>query len=392
MRTTVLTLSLTMAVFSGLNSAFAQDSSPPRQDWARQNLSGQARARQSQFEQDPLELVRFQEPEPNPDWQTDQYDGGTSLSDAWTPDRTGVSPRYWFTPPVYGTYVQADVLFLARAHDANNQAIAVALPPGSIPNLHTDDVSLSNNFQAGGLFTLGFNMDQVSAIELTYFGLNSWSSNAQVTDPTGNLGVAGTLQNSTIDFIFSDRIAISYSSQIHNAEGNYKQTIEGLTLLAGFRYFRLAETFDINSHSSVFGTSSDYKVNATNNMVGAQVGMGYTWQWGAFNTNLLGKIGPYANLAHQNTLLQDFGNTLTLRNYRADTTPVSTLAEIQANAGYQLTNWFSLHAGYRFIWIQNVAFAPDQLDLSNSPPGTIVKSANNHLFLHGVNVGAEIRW
>jgi hypothetical protein len=86
------------------------------------------------------------------------------------------------------------------------------------------------------------------------------------------------------------------------------------------------------------------------------------------------------------------GNTLTIRNYRADTTPVSTLAEIGLNAGYQVTDWFSLHAGYRFIWIQNVAFAPDQLDLSNSAPGTKVINAHNHLFLHGVNVGAEIRW
>ena len=81
-----------------------------------------------------------------------------------------------------------------------------------------------------------------------------------------------------------------------------------------------------------------------------------------------------------------------LAQARADTTPVSTLAEIGLNAGYQVTDWFSLHAGYRFIWIQNVAFAPDQLDLSNSAPGTKVINAHNHLFLHGVNVGAEIRW
>jgi hypothetical protein len=163
-------------------------------------------------------------------------------------------------------------------------------------------------------------------------------------------------------------------------------------LLTGFRYFRIAETFDINSHSSIFGTASDYKVNAVNQLLGAQFGMGYTWQWGAFNANLMGKIGPYANLTHQNTLLQDFGNTLQLRNYRADTTPVSTLGEAIFNAGYQVTDWFSLHAGYRFIWIQNVAFAPDQLDLSASPPGTHVINSHNHLFLHGVNVGAEIRW
>ena len=29
---------------------------------------------------------------------------------------------------------------------------------------------------------------------------------------------------------------------------------------------------------------------------------------------------------------------------------------------------------------------------ANSPPGTHVMNAHNHLFLHGVNVGGEIRW
>ena len=363
MRTSVLTLSLTMAICSGLPTARAQES--------------------SQVEQAPYA--------PSRQASEDDDDSFQPTADS-LPDKAYISPRYWFTPPQYGAYFQADVLFLSRSHDPANRPIAVALPPGSIPNLHTGDAGLSNVFQPGGLFTLGLNIDQVSSIEATYFGLNSWSNQAQVTDPAGQLGLAGTLQNSTVDYIFSDRISIDYSSQIHSAEANYKQTIEGLTLLAGFRYFRLAETFDINSHSAVFGTSSDYKVNSVNQLLGAQFGMGYTRQWGAFNASVLGKIGPYANLAHQNTSLQDFGNTLNLRNYRADTTPVSTLGELGLNASYQVTNWFSLHAGYRFIWIQNVAFAPDQLDLSNSPPGTKLLNAHNHLFLNGFNVGAEIRW
>ena len=363
MRTTVLTLSLTIVVFSGLKTARAQESS--QVDQAQYTSSGQA----------------------------SEDDGGSfHLADDGVPANAFISPRYWQTPPAYGTYFQADALFLSRSHNATNQPIAVRLPPGSIPSLTTQDANLSNNFRSGALFTLGVNIDQVSSIEATYFGLNSWSNQAFVTDPTGQLGLAGTLQNSTVDYIFANRISIDYTSQIDNVEANYKQTIEGLTLLAGFRYFRLAESFDINSHSALFGTSSDYRVNSVNQLLGAQFGMGYTKQWGALNANLLGKIGPYANLAHQNTQLQDFGNSLTLRNYRADTTPISTLGEVALNAGYQVTNWFSLHAGYRFIWIQNVAFAPDQLDLSKSPPGTTMINAHNHLFLHGVNVGAEFRW
>jgi len=363
MRITLFALSLTMAFCSGLETARGDESSE---------------VEQAQY---------------TSSWQVADDDEGTfSPADDSAAASSYISPRYWFTTPTYGAYFQADALFLSRFHGPANQPIVVHLPPGSTTALSTDDVSLSDKFQPGALFTLGFNIDQVSAIEATYFGLNSWSNHALVTDPAGQLGLAGTLQNATADYIFADRMSIDYSSQIHSAEANYKQTIEGLTLLAGFRYFRLAESFDINSHSSVFNAASDYKVNSVNQLLGAQFGMARTWQWGAFNTNLVGKIGPYANLAHQNTLLQDVGNTFNLRNYRADTTPVSTLAEVGINAGYQVTNWLSLHAGYRFLWIQNVAFAPDQLDLSSSPMGTKVMNAHNHLFLHGVNVGAEIRW
>ena len=72
--------------------------------------------------------------------------------------------------------------------------------------------------------------------------------------------------------------------------------------------------------------------------------------------------------------------------------PVSTLGEIQVNGTYRVTDWFSVHAGYRFIWIQNLALAPDQLDLTNSPAGTRILNPHNHLLLQGFNAGAEIRW
>lgn len=377
MRSTILTLSMTMVVFSGLNMAQAQESTS-------------------------VEQAQYQQAQSTSFWQESNEDsGGLNLGDDsapgdLSPGRYEVRPRYWFLPPNYATYIQADALWLTRIHNPADQPIGELLN-GSMPVLSTGQVSLQNNYALGGIFTLGFNLDQVASLEATYFGLNSWSNSAQATaDPTAIppnlLGLAGNLKNGTTDFIFADRMSINYSSQIHNAEGNYKQTIEGLTLLTGFRYFRMAETFDINSHSATNGTASDYKVNAVNQLLGAQFGMGYTWQWGGLNANILGKIGPYANLSHQNTLLQDVGNTLTIRDYRADTTPVSTLAEAVLSTGYKVNDWFSIHAGYRFIWIQNVAFAPDQLDLTNSPPGTHVINSHNHLIMHGVNVGAEIRW
>jgi len=358
MRTPVLTVSLSLVLFSGLAAAQAQE--------------------------------RVAQTQPAASWE-ETGDGG----DEYPTDDSGhaiIPPKFWFTAPTYGAYFQADVLYLERLHNVHDIPIAVDLPPTSATVLSTNDAKLSNHFRPGAMFTLGWNLDQVAQFEGTYWGLNSWTNSASATDPAGLLGLAGTLQNNTVDYIFADRMQIDYESHINNAEANYKQTIEGLTVLAGFRYFRLLETFNINSHSSLIDEASDYKVTAVNQLIGLQLGLGQTQQWGGLQVGVLGKIGAYGNMAHQTTLLQDLGNSIILRQYKAGATPVSSLAELGVNASYQITDWLSIHAGYRFIWVYNVALAPDQLDLSNSPPGTTVMNPHNHLMMQGLNGGVEIRW
>ena len=204
---------------------------------------------------------------------------------------------------------------------------------------------------------------------------------------------SGSLSPFTNDFNFADRMTINYSARLFNAEANYKQTIEGLTLLGGFRWFNLTEKYDLSSHSPLFNESSSYQVKARNYLIGLQAGAGYSCQWGRLNLGLLGKFGVFANIASQQTLLRDFGNTQVDRNYRADATPVSVLGEIAANATFQITDWMALRAGYRFIGIDNLALAPSQLDLNGPAVGAPqFIYPHNFLLLHGVNAGIEIRW
>lgn len=361
MRCMVLTLSLTIALGGGLAAARAD-------------------------EPDPIALVDYTEPTED---SGEVYDTDGSLLDA-SPGDDWAMPRQWFDSPNYGTYVQIDALWLARANSVNRK-IAVELP-GNTQKLNARDASLSDSLDIGQMYTLGYRFDKISAIEATFFGFNDWNNSATAFDPTGNLGLAGTLQLATTDFIFADRMTINYSSSLYNAEVNYKQTIEGMTLLAGFRYFNLNERFDVNSHNPIFNESSDYNVSVVNRLIGLQVGAGYNLQFGRVNLGALAKIGAYANLAHQNTLLQDFGNAIVLRNYRAETSPVSVLGEIQLNASYQLYDWLALRFGYRFIGVNNLALGPNQLDLSNSPTGNKFITAQDYLLLNGVNAGVEIRW
>ena len=366
MRTTVLVWALTIAISASAQLVQADD-----QEW----------------------LAAGQSPEA---WQeAGEAEGPEPYSDISPEAPSWIRPRYWFVPPKFGTYFQADVLYLERFNDAADQPIATILNPESTPVMTTNAARLSGMWNPGMMYTFGVNLDQIGQVEATYWGLNTWKNSAFVTDstlPVAQLGLAGDLKNSSTDYIFVDRMSISYVSRINNVELNYKQMINGITLLAGPRYLRLTETFDINSHGGVSGTASDYNVSTVNNLIGAQIGLGYTYEGGPFNVGILGKIGSYANAVHQTTFVQDAGNTLILRNVQKDGMPVSTIGEVQVNALYRVTDWFSIHAGYRFMWVQNLALAPDQLDLSNSPVGFAYLNSHNHLFFQGFNVGGEIRW
>jgi hypothetical protein len=297
--------------------------------------------------------------------------------------------KSWFAPPEYGSYFQGDALYLTRFHEPE-RTVAVDLAQGSRPVLNSDNARLTNLWRLGMLLTVGRQFDQVSAFELTYFGLNQWHATAGVTGP-GTLAIPSPLANVTQDYVFADSIIIDYSSTINNAEGNYRQTIEGLTLLMGFRYFNLDESFRLSSTVTQFGTS-DYKISAINHLIGGQVGGGLTEKWGRLTVEALGKFGVFGNLATQRTDLLDFNNTFVRRNVRADSTATSVLGEAVASASFQVFDWLSIRGSYRFVWVHNVALAPNQLDFSNTPNSSNFVDANDDLFLQGASLGAEIRW
>jgi hypothetical protein len=362
MRNTVFMLSLAAAFCGGLDAVRADD----------------------------LERVQYVQ-DTDDDGSADEP-GSIAMSDAIPWYEEVVTPQHWFDAPAFGVYGQADALWLARIHSVD-RPLVVQIPNTNVPLLSAQDASLTGRFDIGTLFTLGYQLDKVAATELTFFGFNNWNSSASVFDPTGFLHLAGTLSPSTNDFAFADRMTITYSSRFFNAEANYKQNIEGLTLLAGFRWFNLTEQFNINSHNPAFNESSDYHVTAYNYLVGLQTGAGYSVQWGRLNLGILGKIGVFANIASQKTLLQDFGNTQIDRDYRTGTTPVSVLGEIIANASFQVTDWMALRVGYRFLGVNNLALGPSQIDLRgpavSSPPFIY---AHDYLLLHGANAGVEFRW
>lgn len=368
MRHVFFSLSLLAAICGNTIPAIAQY----RSDF---ELAGYSESPDDATEEEGVDPDDFYIADPRYDWELS--DGPTDIN-------------AFFAAPDYEHYFQADIMWLARMHSARTP-ITVTLPPGSREVLNAQDASQTDMFRPGMFLTLGRRFDQVSAVELTFYGFNTWKNASQVTGPA-SLSLAGPLANVTQDYIFADRMLIDYVSSLYNVEGNYLQTISGLTLLTGFRYLRLNESFNIQSDVYALDSSSNYLVRAKNNLIGGQLGLGFSSQWDRLTVDLLGKFGVFGNVAEQNTLMKDLNDTFVRRNFQDHVVAASVLGEAGINGTFRIFDWLHVHGGYRFMWINNVALAPDQLNFQDKPGAGQSVDPHGYLYLHGGNAGVEVRW
>jgi hypothetical protein len=177
----------------------------------------------------------------------------------------------------------------------------------------------------------------LAVVEFGYTGIFDFASRASFTDPTpNNVSGEGKIYSLFSNFgnetdfptvtapggqgPYTERAvtqSISLESDLQTAEISYRRYWLGWsprvsgTLLAGFRYTKLNEQFDFASSSNAAvpfnhtqgannftanGASSDYNVNADNNLAGAQVG-GDIWisLIQGLRFGMEGKAGLYNN-------------------------------------------------------------------------------------------------
>ncbi len=298
----------------------------------------------------------------------------------------------WLSPAPPHWYFQADVLFLHRGR-AHDQVMVVNDAAGQAPVLSTHDVDFNNSPKAGPMFTLGYQIDPESSFEVTYFGLNNWSSSAYASGP-GNLSIPGPLALQTIDYFLANSVNLTYNSNINNAELNYKQTINHLTLLGGFRYFEMNEQFNMQVTNTSYGLSdvSNYNVKTNNNLLGGQLGIGWKNNFGRLETDVLGKAGLYSNLSYSDQVMGDLNNSILLRDYTDKAAMLAFLGEVQANATYRINSWLAIRGGYRIMWLDGMVLAPNQVNFGATPGSGSQIQNRSSLIMHGFNCGAEIRW
>lgn len=286
-------------------------------------------------------------------------------------------------------YASANALWLKR--EQIKSTLIVVDDGGGLgtPVLNTGAFDFGS-YQPGMEFTLGYQLDPTVAIEMSYFGLQEWSSSA-VADGNNSLSLPGLFALSTADFLFADHVDANYESKVHNAELNYKQTMYGLTFLGGFRYFHVGEEINLRFRDNDSGTS-DFNVSALNNLYGGQLGVGWHECFGPVTLEVLGKAGVFGNQASVRQNVKDLNNTVQLRDIKASSARAAFVGEVGFNALWQLTDWLAVRGGYRVLWLDGIATAPANIDLTDGPNAATEILDRSSMILHGAHVGAELRW
>lgn len=183
-------------------------------------------------------------------------------------------------------------------------------------------------------------------LQVRYFGVDDWSDSFE-----------GAL----------------YSSNLHSTEVNLRrQWTDSLTLLGGFRWVEMG---DEAADQFAF-------IDTNNHMYGGQVGAEWlVWDRGGPFTVTSGvKAGIYYNNTDVDAGI--FG--LTNSSSKSHT---AFLGEWDILARYQLTDRWTLRAGYQLLWLEGVAGVDTaQIDAAFAQ-GTV--STSSSPFYHGAVIGAE---
>jgi hypothetical protein len=301
------------------------------------------------------------------------------------------SPSCW--------YFQAEALFLHRDNQVSDQPVVLD-DVSRATLLSTGD--LNGDWGVGQRYLLGRQLNECSAVEVSYFGIVDWASGDSVSGDN-NLDIPPVLNVPGTDYDNADIMRITSSSRLNNVEINYVRTVCGspccgTSVLAGFRYVNFDDEFNLASDGGD-GFFSNYNIKAKNNLYGAQLGLRTVRTYCRWGWDVTGKAGVFGNDAEQRQFVEDQPDFLIRpvagapgETVGSSDSSVAFVGDINASLVLRLTDTWSLRGGYNLMWIEGLALAGNQLDftfLSDSGTG---HSDSGGVFFHGASAGLQARW
>jgi hypothetical protein len=312
-----------------------------------------------------------------------------------------------YCPPYWTFRAEGLMLWRTKSREIKIVEEGTGTPPrGQRDALLTTD-SLQQNPNWGPRLTIDHLFHDAHRLELSYFGLHHWNSQSSFDGINGvgfsflNIDVPFD-SNYTSDFDGAQFVSAAYASEIHSVELNCRTDnrwdlnqsagypwYEYVDFLAGVRYFRLEEEFDLASTDAL--ETSNYLIDTTNDLVGGQLGLiAGTYCTPLVSWNLVGKAGVYANMGKQSTLLRDDNNTVLLRDFTTRDEEIAFIGELNANIAYDFHPNAALTVGYSLVWLDGVALAPEQLDFTTTATSGSAINQNGGVLFNGLSVGLQV--
>jgi Putative beta barrel porin-7 (BBP7) len=270
--------------------------------------------------------------------------------------------------------VEAGTIFLRRDNQTD-VPLANGATPFSVADLAFHD------YQAGPLVTLMRHglFGTATTLEVTYFGV-------QVSNTASSAGATSVFTTPAINF-GANTVTSVYRSRFDSTEINLRDDLtEWLTFLAGFRWVELSDEL-----STDIGALASHNVNVNNHLYGAQIGADVViLRRERFSIDWFGKAGIYGNSADQTTTTTGVGGAvprLSARNSQS-----AFLGEMDLTLRYEITDHWSVLGGYRVIWLDGIALAPNQLANSNIATGAATLDNHGQPIYHGFTVAAQLAW
>jgi hypothetical protein len=310
---------------------------------------------------------------------------------------------YVVDPVEGGWYFNAEAVWLTRDHGdpifLGNNLDFIANPAGAVTQVLASDDE-DNPYQLGPRLTLGYRFHYGDEIELSYVGTQHWTTGRTLLgDPVG-AGILLTSPFLTVDNIvsgFDTALGYVYSSEYHDAAVTYRHIFPAPEakwqprLLFGFRYISLDEDLELTGvNEFIFPAIETLRVNATNDLLGGQVGAGFRWlPFKRLTLDVEGKTGLYANIVHQDMNLRR--NTVVTLNGSADEGTVSCGVDAGVRLRFAVKPDVVIRAGYDVMYLSGLALAPEQLDINIGPDLSPTHlNDTGTAFFHGPSVGLEL--
>jgi hypothetical protein len=233
-----------------------------------------------------------------------------------------------------------------------------------VEGLWTDDETFP--LEPGLRFQLVGRLNDRMTVETTYWGLQNWSVSRTIYGDSADQTVLGTSAWLQVPY-FDDSLGYTYTSKVHNVEANHRikfftdDPYRSLSWLWGLRYFGLSEDLALTGTNVTPAISETLDWQTTNNLVGMQLGLNWTFGSDRFQLSTEAKAGLYANFYSQQGADIFLGGGWQSADTLHSGTSLAAVFELSVLLRYHLTSWMWLRAGYQYCGVTGLALAPRQL-------------------------------